>query len=104
MVKKKRRVVWDDVAKNDLRHICEYIRRASSVTVANKVKKTLIETSKLLKDNPEMFAADPFFGNTNDNIRSYTKWHYRVTYQVLDELVVIIKVAHTSQNPDDITE
>ncbi len=98
-MKKKWKVVWDNQAKADLKDYCDYIKRRSSAAMADKVRKTLIGTSKLLKEQPELFAPDPWMYSEQENIRSYTKWSYRITYQVMETMVVVLKVTHTSQEP-----
>jgi len=92
----KMKVVWTQLAKEDLQAIFLYLKKRSP-QAARKVRKTLLDMSKALGQYPEMYAQNRFM--EEENIRSFTKWSYRVTYQIKETSIDILQVEHTSQEP-----
>lgn len=98
-MKKYYRVVIPPTAKESLQEIVKHIKQ-DSPTAAIKVRKTLLEKAKSLKELPERFSREPFLIDKPGNYRSVTVWHYKIVYKILDDEIVILKFFHTSQDPE----
>ena len=98
MVTKKRKVVWDIEAKNELKSVCAYIRKASPQG-ADKVKKAVFAKIDKLTKTPEMYEADKLRTDGDKRFRAFIAYSYRVTYYIDSEHVFILRVRHTSMEP-----
>ena len=98
MVKKNLQVIWDKEAKEELKKIYQYIKEKSEPS-AKKVRSVIVETSRKLSEAPEIYEQDKFTEKALGNIRSFVRWHYRITYQVLKTHIIVLAVTHTSQDP-----
>ena len=94
----KKKVEWTKRAKGSLDHYCSFIEKESP-TSAKRVKKEIIQTSKELAENPELYQIDEYYPNNPGNIRRFFRWSYRVVYLVEKNSVVVLEVYHTSINP-----
>jgi len=94
----KRKVVWSKNASLQLQEALLYLREKSPKS-ADKVKKEILQTSKSLSIQPEIFSLDRFIKNNDGTIRAFVKYSYRVTYKIEDTQVLILRVRHTSRDP-----
>jgi len=81
MVKKKR-VVWDELARTALREAYNHIKR-DSLQQAEKVKQEIIAASKKLADHPEMYPPDKYRKDKDTRFRAFenTAIGYRTSSQ-----------------------
>ena len=86
------------MVQTGFREYYNYIKK-DSPQGATKVRQAILEAIDLLPSNPEMYAKDRFSNEENGNVRAFTKYSYRVTYKIKDELIIIAKITHTSQEP-----
>ncbi len=98
MVKKKLLVIWDKEAKEELKKIYQYIKERSEPS-AQKVRSVIIDTSRKLSEDPEIYEQDKYTEKSLGNIRSFIRWHYRITFQVTESQIIILAVTHTSKDP-----
>ena len=94
---KRRSVVWTLKAAEALDMFCDYIGK-DSPSAAKKVKREIILAAKQLALNPELYQLDEFFAGSDQNIRRFFRWSYKVIYQVNEKEVVILDVFHTSSD------
>ena len=92
---KKRSIVWTEKASESLDAFCEYIKK-DSPSAAKRVKREIILSTKQLGTNPEVYQLDEIFAGSNQNIRRFFRWSYKVVYQIYEKEVVILDVFHTS--------
>lgn len=92
------KVIWSADALSQLKDALEYLREKSPKS-ATKVKTTLLNTAKDLSKNPEIYALDRFRKDNDGTFRSFEKYSYRVTYQIKESQVLILRVRHTSREP-----
>ena len=91
---KKRSIVWTEKASESLDAFCEYIKK-DSPSAAKRVKREIILSAKQLGTNPEVYQLDEVFAGSNQNIRRFFRWGYKVVYQIYEKEVVILDVFHT---------
>jgi len=93
-----RRIIWDKEAILQLEEVYEYLKERS-LQSADKVRKSIKEKTRGLKDNPEIYNLDRFKKNNDGSFRAFEKYSYRVTYKVKVTEVIILRVRHTSREP-----
>jgi plasmid stabilization system protein ParE len=94
----KLQVVWSDNSLFQHKDSLEYLKEKSPKS-AFKVKSALLKTAKDLSKNSETFAFDRFRKDNDGSFRSFEKYSFRVTYQIKDMQVLILRVRHTSREP-----
>jgi plasmid stabilization system protein ParE len=91
-------IIWGDLAKSELTKIYNYIA-LDSVQNAEMVRDNLINAVGNLAKNPFKHPLD-FLKIDNDGTwRAFEKYHYRISYQIYDEQVLIARIRHTSRSP-----
>ena len=66
----KRQIEIEQIAKNQLRQAYQYIRKDSPQN-ADKVRKRILETIKVLAENPEHHPLDKYCIKNDGNYRVY---------------------------------
>jgi plasmid stabilization system protein ParE len=99
MVKKKR-VVWDELARTALREAYNYIKR-DSLQQAEKVKLEIIAASKMLADHPEMCPPDKYRKDKDTRFRAFEKYSYRISYFIAEDTIRVLRFRHVKQEPQD---
>lgn len=84
-------VNWSEPAKDDLRHIFEYIAHDSS-HYASKVVQEIVEKTGVLRELPRIGRAVPEIGD--ENVRELSLYAYRIIYEISGQDVYILAVAH----------
>ena len=88
-------VIWTQPAKADLRNIHDFIARDSKF-YAKKTTQDIIEKTDSLEEHPFIGRA---VSELNDkNIREISHLSYRIIYQLMDEQIYILAIAHKRQN------
>ena len=100
MVKKKRTVIWDTEAVEQLKEIYDYIK-IDSLQAAQKVKSEILATTKILSSNPELFAADLLKDDNDGSYRAFFIYSYRIVYKIADDNIFILRIRHTSREPEE---
>ncbi len=95
---KKRKVIWPDISKQQLREAYNYIKK-DSLKNAEKVRKAIVASTMGLCDQPNMHKTDKYKNDNDGTFRAYEIFHYRVAYQVTEMEIIIIRVRHTSMEP-----
>lgn len=88
-------VIWTKVAKADLRSIYDFIAHDSRF-YAKKVAQEITEKTDILESHPIIGHVVAEIGD--DNIREISLYAYRIIYQLMDEQVFILAIAHKRQN------
>lgn len=97
--KTERRIVWLVDAKNELKKLISFIRKDSSQNAAS-VKKDVLKKISELAAHPERHAPDKYkLLNTNNSYRAFEIHRIRISYFVQEDLIMIIRIRHTSQEP-----
>ena len=86
--------------QKDLKKIYEYILQ-TSFQIAEKVKSTLLFSTKKLADQPEIHHPDKHKKNNKGNFRAYELHRYRVSYHVADKQITMTRTRNTKMNPKE---
>lgn len=73
--------------------------KKKSPKAALKVKNDILKTAGNLSKNPEIHSPDRFKKENDGSFRAFEKYRYRVSYQVKDTQVLILRVRHTKREP-----
>ena len=98
---KKLPIKWDISPKENLKNIYFFIKEDSLIQ-AKKVKNRILEVVRNIPIYEEKFAKEPFLEEIEGNFRSRTIWSYKIIYEVTNSEIIILKIFHTSQNPNKI--
>ena len=98
MVSPARRIIIDLSAKQSLREAYEHIRM-ESVQNAETVRAGIIDSIKMLAKNPERHPPDKYRINADQSFRAYELYSYRITYQLTENEIRILRIRHTKMNP-----
>jgi plasmid stabilization system protein ParE len=98
MVRKSRTVIIDNAAKLQLRFAYEYILKDSPQN-AEKFRSKILTSIKELIENPEKYPPDKYKINNDGSFRAYEIYKYRITYQVSEDQILVIRIRHTKMNP-----
>ncbi|PYF74108.1 type II toxin-antitoxin system RelE/ParE family toxin [Pedobacter nutrimenti] len=91
-------VVWSNSAKAELKKAYEYIA-LDSLQNAQMVRDTLIDLTIELLEHPEKYPSDKFKKDNDGTWRAFEKYHYRVSYRILQNQIRIVRLRHTSKSP-----
>jgi plasmid stabilization system protein ParE len=95
---KKRKIRWDKTALIYFSEAIRYIRKDSAQN-ADKVKAEILARINELSSRPELHAQDKYKQNNTGNYRAFELHRYRIAYLVKYEEIIITRVRHTSQEP-----
>jgi len=99
MVKKKR-VVWDELARTALKEAYNHIK-SDSLQQAEKVKQEIIATSQKLSDYPEMYPPDKYRKDKDARFRAFEKYSYRISYFIAEDVIRVLRFRHVKQEPQE---
>ena len=90
------KIVWTEIAVDDLNNIANYHSQYSD-NFASALIKRLFDKPKILKEMPELGRIVP--ERDNESIREIIEGNYRITYYFDKEIdtVEIITIHHASQ-------
>lgn len=88
------KIVWSDLAIDDLKNIHEYIAKDSK-TYANKLITKLISRVDQLESFPISGRIVPEFNS--DEIRELIEGNYRIIYKLNEEFIGVVRVHHSSK-------
>ncbi|NUM80077.1 type II toxin-antitoxin system RelE/ParE family toxin [bacterium] len=84
-------VKWSEPARQDLRHIHDFIA-LDSHHYAKKVIEEILDKSITLEDSPLRGRIVPEIENTN--IREVFVYSYRLIYEITGDLIYVLAVIH----------
>ena len=95
------KVVFSDIARQDLADIVVYLRTNECENLAKYVEKNILSEAKRLKTFPEAYPKDFYASTEQYTVRFILKWRYKILFTVNNDNfeVYIIGIFHTSQNP-----
>ena len=100
MVKKKT-LKWSIAAHNDLKSVFDYICDVDCKRNAHYVITEIKKQAKEVLIFPESFPKEQ---KTDDNYIRYTlKWRYKIIFKIDIDVIYILRIFHTSQNPEYLT-
>ena len=98
MVEMHFEIVWSATAQQQLHSIYKYIENESPKSAQKVISKILSATSSMGK-NPEKHHPDKYKVNNDGSFRAFEIYKYRISYHIDKDVIVILRVMHTKQNP-----
>lgn len=89
---------WSRRAELQLQKAYLHIRK-SSYQNAIKVRDDMVALSESLSINPERFPPDKFKLNNDGSYRAFELHRYRISFVILKEIVLIVRLRHTAMSP-----
>jgi plasmid stabilization system protein ParE len=96
MVEKK--VVIQHQARLQLWKAYKYIQK-DSYQNAEKVRTKILTSIKALSKTAEQFKLDKYCLENDGSIRAYEIYKYRISFQITDTEIVVLRIRHTKMNP-----
>lgn len=100
MVNKPLKIIWSNDSKNALKLIYDFIKK-DSLKNAIIVRNKIVAATKELKLYPYRYPADKLRLENDGNFRAFVIFHYRISYQISEDEIFIIRIRHTSMEPLD---
>jgi plasmid stabilization system protein ParE len=91
-------VRWSKAAAAQLKTVYNYIKK-DSLQNALKVRDDIVKLSQSLTSNPEMYPPDKFKLNNDGCYRAVEIYHYRLSYKILQNEILIVRLRHTAMSP-----
>lgn len=93
-----KKIIWSSDALDQLEDIHFYIFfESKSITIADKVVNTIFESTEILKTQPEIYKPDKQKNANDGSFRVYSVYDYAVSYQIVDQIIYILRVRHNSR-------
>jgi len=93
------KVVVSELAKTDLQNIVAYISDIESTTRAKYVERNILLEMKRLECFPSAYPIDEYASMEDREVRFFMKWHYKILFFIDANIVQIVGIFHTAQNP-----
>ena len=91
---------WTLEAKRDLKLIFDYIASTESRERALYVINGIMAKAKETQNIPTKHAREPYINR--DNVRFAMKWSFKIVFEIKEDIVRILSIFHTAQNPEKI--
>jgi addiction module RelE/StbE family toxin len=88
------KLIWTDLAIDDLKSIHDYISLDSRVYARRQVSK-IIKRVEQLQLQPQSGRIVPEF--SNENIRELIEGNYRLVYKIIEDKIFIVRIHHSSR-------
>lgn len=88
------KLIWTDLAMDDLKSIHDFIRLDSKVYAKRFVSK-ILRRAEQLQFQPQSGRIVPEF--SNENIRELIEGSYRLVYKIIDDKIFIVRIHHSSR-------
>jgi len=93
-------IIWTHQADADLNEaFLDLLERSKSIETTTRVIIAVYESTTILATNPEIYKLDALKENNKGNIRAYEKHTYRISYQVSEKFIYIIRVRYARKEP-----
>ncbi len=93
------KIIWTDFAIENLKDIFDFYSITVNKKVANKIKKDIFKSVKLLVRYPELGQIELYLEKLNEEHRYILSGNYKVIYKIQDENIIISDVFDVRQNP-----
>lgn len=88
------KLIWTDLAIDDLKSIHDYISLDSRVYARRQVSK-IIKRVEQLQLQPQSGRIVPEF--SNENIRELIEGNYRLVYKIIEDKIFIVRIHHSAR-------
>ncbi len=97
MVKKLYEVVWTKRSQQQMKAAYNFISEDSPQN-AIKVVEDIVTLVNAIT-NPEIYGPDKYKTNNGGSYRAFEKHHFRIAYRFTKNIIRILRVRHTSMEP-----
>ena len=98
MVNKQYNIIWDDIAKLELKNAYLFIKKDSPKNALLAIEN-ILQSVKRLQRSPFIYEVDRFRKNNDGSFRAFERNSFRIMYKINDKQVIILGVSHASKNP-----
>ncbi len=95
-----REVRWPYQTQNQLEKVYAHILK-DSYQNAEKIKNEILNSTSKLATSPEIYPIDKYRKNNDGTFRAYEIHHYRIAYRITEREIIILRLRHTSREPQD---
>ena len=96
------KIIWSDFALRQLKEIHKYYEIEASEKTAQRLTKSIVQTTIQLESNPLIGTREPLLENTEYEYRFLVKKNYKIIYRLDNKFVRVVSVFDTRQNPEKI--
>lgn len=93
------KIIWSDFALRQLKKIHNYYKKETSEETAQRLTKLIVQTTIQLETNPQIGTKEPLLEDYEFEYRFLVKKSYKIIYRLDENIVRIISVFDTRQNP-----
>ncbi|MEI6696001.1 MAG: type II toxin-antitoxin system RelE/ParE family toxin [Bacteroidota bacterium] len=98
------KVLWSDLALNQLEEIFDYFKFKANIKVAKKIVSKIVDRTIQLENNPQIGTNEPLLKNRDKNYRFLVEGNYKIIYFKKDNYINISSVFDGRQNPKKLKE
>ncbi len=96
------KIIWSDFALQQLKKIHKFYKLKASEEIAQKLTKSIVQSTIQLKTHPQIGTIEPLLKDYEFEYRYLVRKHYKIIYRLDNNLVRVISVFDTRQNPKKI--
>ncbi len=95
-----KKIIWSSTALKQLEDIHFYILfESKSIQIADKVVEKIFDSTAILKTQSEVYEIDKQKRPKDISFRAYFVYNYKISYQITEENINILRVRHTARKP-----
>ena len=92
------KIVWDKEAIQQFVKIIAFIKK-DSIQNAEHVQLLLQQKLAELPKHPQKYPPDKYKLNNDGRFRAFTLFHYRISYYIAKQEIIILSIRHTKMLP-----
>ena len=96
------KIIWSDFALKQLKKIHNFYKNEASEEIARRLTKSIVQTTIQLETNPQIGTKEPLLEDCEFEYRFLVNKNYKIIYRLDDNVVRVISVFDTRQNPNKI--
>lgn len=95
-----KKIIWTHQADADLSQaFLDLLEESESIETTVRVINEIYESTEVLMESPEIYKLDALKRNNRENIRTYEKHTYRISYLIEEAAIYIIRVRYARKEP-----
>lgn len=95
-----KKIIWTNFAIAQLNEcFLDLLEESESIEITTRVFNEVAESADILATQPEIYKIDDLRSNNKGDIRAYEKHSYRISYQIEEEAIYIIRIRHARKEP-----
>ena len=94
-----RQIIWTNFAISELKNIYLYYRMVASERVADKIRKSIFDSTKHLSKQPLIGAIEENLIDLKQGHRYLVEGNYKIIYRIIHDNIYITDIFDCRQNP-----